>query len=110
MAALEQGTAFVFGTGTVNEAQVQSSSITDDFGLRVEVKDSDGNIVGEKLGGQQRTGDITLLIESSYTIPVPGDTIAYDGTIFWITGVEISASNDGYQEVSLKVEYIASIA
>lgn len=110
MAALNKGTAYVFGTGTVTSAQVQSSSLTDDFGIRVEVKDSDGNIVGEGLGAPQRTGDITLLISNVYAIPEPGDSLTYDGSPFWITGVEESMSNDNYKEVTLKVEYIASIA
>ncbi len=110
MALLEKGTAYVFGTGTVTGAQVQSSSITEDFGLRVEVKDADGNLVGEGLGDAQATGDITLLISSSYTVPSPGDALTYEGTAFWIIGVEESASNDAYREVTLKVEYIGSIA
>ncbi len=110
MALLTKGTAFVFGTGTVTNAQVQSSSITEDFGIRVEVKDADGNLAGEGLGAPQATGDISLLISSAYSVPSPGDAITYDGQAFWIVGVEESASNDGYVEVSLKVEYIASIA
>lgn len=109
MAALTKGTVYVFGTGTVTSAQVQSSSITDDYGIRVEVKDSDGNIVGEGLGAPQKTGDITLLVETGYETPDPGDAITYDGTGFWITGVEESMTNDGYKEVTLTVEYIASI-
>lgn len=110
MALLEKGTAYVFGTGTVTGAQVQSSSITDDYGIRVDVKNSDGNIVGEGLGAPQKTGDISLLVSSTYTTPSPGDAILYEGTSFWITGVDESFTNDGYKEVSLKVEYIASIA
>ena len=110
MALLEKGTVYVFGTGTVTNAQVQSSNITEDYGLRVEVKDADGNLVGEGLGAPQKTGDITLLVASVYAIPSPGDAITYDGQAYWIVGVDESMSNDGYKEVTLKVEYIASIA
>lgn len=110
MALLEKGTAYVFGTGTVTNAQVQSSNITEDFGIRVEVKDSNGNLVGEGLQAPQKTGDITLLIESTYALPVLGDSLTYDGTAFWITSVGEAESNDGYKEVTLGVEYIDSIA
>ena len=110
MPAVTKGTVYLFGVnGTITNARVQSFSDNSSFGNSTEVKDADGNVVSRRYDDKKNDVSLDLIIDASYSVPVIGTELTYDGATYEITAVGKSESNTEHRKVSItamKSEYI----
>lgn len=89
MAAVDFGTAFVWGVGATVAAEVavQSFSWNSEFANKGQVEDESGNVVNRRRDDRTQTATIALKYQTGYTPAVIGTTITYGGTEFEIEKV-----------------------
>ena len=105
MALTTFGTAHVFGIdGTVTNATVQSFNVTEDFQNRTNTLDESGNEIERRMDDLMSSGDITIKIQSTFTIPNAGDLITYDAIEYEIITVGQAKTNDDYVIITLSIK------
>jgi hypothetical protein len=102
MALNEYGEALVFGPlGAVTGLVVQSDSWTVRFGLDVEVMDSEGRVITNRLDDERNEITIEGVIKVLDSVN-PGETLTYGGTSFIIKEVTDRGSNQEYRKLSIR--------
>jgi hypothetical protein len=102
MALNEFGEALVFGPyDEVVGIIVQSDSWTVRFGLDVEVMDSEGRVITNRLDDERNEITIEGVIKSVDSV-LPGQTLTYSGMSFIIKEVTDRGSNQEYRKLSIR--------
>ena len=102
MALNEFGEALVFGPlGDVTGLVVQSDSWTTRFGLDVEVMDSEGRVITNRLDDERNEVTIEGVIKVPDSVN-PGETLTYGGMSFIIKEVTDRGSNQEYRKLSIR--------
>lgn len=109
------GTVHLFGiSGTITNATVESTDLTDAHLNRTENVDEDGNQIERRYDDLAESGTITVLIQSGYTIPTPGATLSWNNgqatNTFEITEVGKPQEAQGHRKVVLSVLRSANIS
>jgi hypothetical protein len=110
-----QGTAHVFGvSGSITNATVVSTSLTDQHLNQGTVVDEQGNQIERRYDDLSEQGTITLRYQAGYTIPTPGGVVSWNNgggaTTYEITEVGKEQESQGFRQVSLSVINSANIA
>jgi len=111
MAAVVNGTAHLFGiSGTVSNATVTDFSLDDEMANKSQVENESGNVITRRSDDITKTGSITIIIRSAYTIPAVGTNATYDSVVYEITKVGKVQKNKEHRTVTLGIitsEFVA---
>lgn len=100
----EYGVIHIFGVrGTVTYLTVQDDDIEFTKGLDVEIKDSQGRVITNRLDDTRRNITVggTLKDETDFA-DVIGGTFTYDSVSYIVKGVTDRGTNQDYRKVSIK--------
>ena len=105
------GTAHLYGiSGTITNATVVSTDLTDTHLNRAETVDENGNQIERRYDDLAEQGSITIRIRSGYSIPTPATTLTYDSNTYEITEVGKTQESQGFRQVSLSVLKSANVS
>lgn len=113
MAAIDKGTAHVFGiaagVGAITNATVLSFNINDEHANKAETKNEIGNLIEERMDDLTKIGTITLKIRSGYTVAAAATVLVYQTVSYLITKVGRAETSGDFVVITYDIkssEYI----
>lgn len=109
------GTVHLYGiSGTITNATVVSTDLTDEFLNTAQTVDGDGNQIERRYDDAAESGSITIRLQAGYTIPSPGATLTWNNgqasNTYEITSVGKAQEAQGHRQVTINVMRSANIS
>ena len=99
------GTAHLFGIdSSVSNATLTDESFEDILKNVAEVVDEIGNLINKRMDDLTTTGTVTLIQRTSYTAPVVGTSLTYNGTAYKVMRVGRKKTSRGFRITELGLE------